>query len=118
MQLDHAYYWTADLPRAVAFYRDTLGLTLQRQEGEAWAEFDTGEVRFALHGVADGQPAPPPGGTVVFRVEDLVVACRGLREQGVVFDEEDGEVPGYARFAALRDPDGNPVQLIEYLHGR
>ena len=25
-----------------------------------------------------------------------------------------GEVAGFARFATVRDPDGNPVQLIEY----
>jgi len=24
------------------------------------------------------------------------------------------EVEGFARFATFRDPDGNPVQLIEY----
>jgi hypothetical protein len=24
-------------------------------------------------------------------------------------------VPGFARFATFRDPDGNPLQLIEYL---
>jgi hypothetical protein len=26
-----------------------------------------------------------------------------------------GEVEGFARFATVRDPDGNPVQLIEYV---
>jgi hypothetical protein len=31
-----------------------------------------------------------------------------------VFDEHVGEVEGYARFALFRDPDGNPVQIIEY----
>jgi len=25
-----------------------------------------------------------------------------------------GEVEGFARFATFRDPDGNPVQIIEY----
>jgi hypothetical protein len=32
----------------------------------------------------------------------------------VVFDEHVGEVPDRARFATFRDPDGNPIQLIEY----
>lgn len=115
MRFDHTYYWTADMPRSVAFYRDILGLDVLREEGGSWAEFDTGEVRFALHAVMEGQPAPPPGGTIVFRVDDLESSCRFLRDLGVIFDDMDGEVPGYARFASLRDPDGNPVQLIEYL---
>jgi hypothetical protein len=25
-----------------------------------------------------------------------------------------GEVEGFARFATFRDPDGNPIQIIEY----
>ena len=36
------------------------------------------------------------------------------RERGVAFDDYVGEVEGLARFATFRDPDGNPVQIIEY----
>ena len=39
-ELDHVYYWTADMDRSVAFYRDVLGLRLIRREGESWAMFD------------------------------------------------------------------------------
>ena len=31
-----------------------------------------------------------------------------------MFDDYVGEVEGFARFATFRDPDGNPVQIIEY----
>jgi len=31
-----------------------------------------------------------------------------------VFDGHESEVPGVARFTTFRDPDGNPLQLIEY----
>jgi catechol 2,3-dioxygenase-like lactoylglutathione lyase family enzyme len=58
------------------------------------------------------------GGTAVFEVEDLDVSRRGLEEKGVRFDEQVGEVAGYARFASFPDPDGNTVQIIEYLRGR
>ena len=110
--IDHVYYWTRDMDAAVAFYRDAVGLPLVRREGAEWAEFDGGSgVRFALHGTEDETPG---AGTVVLRVDDLEQARRTLEERGVTFDAYVGEVGGSARFATFRDPDGNPVQLIEY----
>jgi predicted enzyme related to lactoylglutathione lyase len=111
--LDHAYYWTRDMDAAVAFYRDVVGLELMRRDGDAWAQFEAGPVRFALHGTDD--EAAVRSGTVVFRVEDLDAARWDLERRGASFEEHVGEVGGYARFATFRDPDGNPVQIIEYL---
>jgi catechol 2,3-dioxygenase-like lactoylglutathione lyase family enzyme len=110
--IDHVYYWTRDLDRAVAFYTGVLGLTLTRRAGGEWAEFDAGPVRLALHGTDDAEV--PPGGTVVFRVDDLDEARWSLQQRGVVFDGHEAEVPGVARFTTFHDPDGNPIQLIEY----
>jgi predicted enzyme related to lactoylglutathione lyase len=50
----------------------------------------------------------------VFRVHDLDDAHRALEARGAIFDAFVGEVAGFARFATFRDPDGNPIQLIEY----
>jgi len=111
--LDHVYYWTRDMDAAVAFYRDVVGLEPVRRDGDAWAQFDSGPVQFALHGTDD--EAAAPSGTVVFRVEDLDAARWDLERRGAKFEEQVGEVGGYARFATFRDPDGNPVQIIEYL---
>jgi catechol 2,3-dioxygenase-like lactoylglutathione lyase family enzyme len=108
--LDHVYYWTRDMDRAVAFYRDVVGLSLVRRDGDQWAELDAGPVRFALH---RGDDQPPASGTVVFKVDELDEARWTLESRGAVFDSHVGEV-GFARFATFRDPDGNPVQLIEY----
>jgi predicted enzyme related to lactoylglutathione lyase len=111
--LDHIYYWTTDMDAGVSFYRDVVGLSLVRRDGDSWAEFDAGPVRFALHGRA-GDQRVPAGGTVVFRVDDLDAARWSLEQRGATFDEHVGEVEGFARFASFRDPDGNVVQLIEY----
>ena len=108
--LDHVYYWTRDMDASVAFYGDVVGLTLVRRDGNEWAEFDAGPVRLALH----GSETPVASGTAVFRVEDLDQARWTLEERGATFDEYVGEVEGRARFATFRDPDGNPVQIIEY----
>jgi predicted enzyme related to lactoylglutathione lyase len=109
--VDHVYYWTRDMDRAVAFYTKVVGLSLARREGKEWAELGAEPVRLALHATEDEMPA---SGTVVFRVEDLDEARRALEQRGAVFDAFVGEVEGFARFATFRDPDGNPVQLIEY----
>src|SRR6266487_5366703 len=102
-QLDHVYYWTSDMDRAVAFYRDVLGLTLMRQDGPAWAVFDAGGRMFALHGAIEGRPVNPGGATAVFSVDDLDAAMARLGEQGVEFGHQ-GDVQGYARFASFADP--------------
>jgi predicted enzyme related to lactoylglutathione lyase len=112
--IDHIYYWTTDMDRGVAFYRDVLELPLVRRDGENWAEFDAGPVRLALHGVVEGRQVAPGGATAVFEVDDLDEARRALEDRGVTFHEHIGEVAGYARFASFLDPDGNTVQIIEY----
>jgi catechol 2,3-dioxygenase-like lactoylglutathione lyase family enzyme len=113
--VDHVYYWTRDMDRALAFYTDVVGFPLLRRDGNEWAELDAGSIRFGLHGTDDGSPAP--SGTVVVRVDDLEATRWTLVDRGVTFDDYVGEVEGFARFATFRDPDGNPVQIIEYTAG-
>lgn len=111
-EIDHVYYWVRDMDAAVAFYRDVLGLPLVRRDGDEWAEFEAGAIRLALHG---GNDQAPGNGTVVFRVADLDEVRIVLAGRGAHLDDHVGEVEGFARFTTVRDPDGNPVQLIEYV---
>lgn len=111
--LDLVFYWVSDLDRAVAFYRDVLGLSLVRRDGDSWALFEAGGRRFALHAAAEGQPVTPGGATAVFAVNDLDAARARLADRGVRSSHE-GDVEGYARFASFLDPDENTFQLIEY----
>lgn len=115
MIVDHIYYWTRDMDRALAFYIDVVGLPLVRRDGNEWVELDGGPVRIALHGTDEEHPT---SGTVVLRVEDLDSTRWTLEQRGAVFDAYVGEVEGLARFATFRDPDGNPIQIIEYQRER
>ena len=100
------------MDRAVRFYRDVLGLELGYRSGSGWAEFRAGPINLALHGTDEAET--PPAGTVVFKVDDLDAARWALEQRGVVFDGHEAEVPSVGRFATFHDPDGNPIQLIEY----
>jgi len=114
VKADHVWFWTRDMDRAVAFYTDVVGLALLRRDGDDWAEFDAGPVRVGLHGAGE-RSEPPGGGTVVLRVDDLDASKLALEGRGVVFDAHVGEVQGLARFASFADPDGNALQIIEYM---
>jgi lactoylglutathione lyase len=52
----HAIAFVDDMDKAVAFYRDVMGLTL-RYQTPGWSEFDTGSVTLALHPASESQPA-------------------------------------------------------------
>src|SRR5206468_1089944 len=112
--LDHVYYWTRDMDRAVSFYRDVLGLALTRRDGDNWAEFEAGPARVAVHGVVESLPVQPGGAPAVFQVADVDETRRVLEERGVEFGHS-ADVEGYARYATFQDPDGNTIQIIEYL---
>lgn len=111
-RIEQVWFWVADMDRAIAFYTEALGLTVGRRHGDEWAEMDAGPIRIALHGSNAGEH--PPGGTVVFEVDDLDATRFAMQMRGAVFDEHVGEVEGQARFASFTDPDGNRLQLIEY----
>jgi predicted enzyme related to lactoylglutathione lyase len=78
--IDAHYYLAKDLARAIAFYRDTLGL-------EVAFEFGSG-VEFALRdGTAFGLGTMPNGawiqcGGVMFAVSDLEAALERVRAGG------------------------------------
>ncbi|HEU4355049.1 MAG TPA: VOC family protein [Actinomycetota bacterium] len=114
-RVEHVWFWVSDLDRAIAFYTDVLELHLVRRDGDEWAELDAGPIRLALHaGAGDGRE---PGGTVVFEVDDLNATRFAMQGRGASFGGE-GEVESIARFVSFTDPDGNRMQLIEYLGER
>ena len=82
IKLNYAIHFVADMGRAVAFYRDTLGLAL-KFESPHWTEFATGETTLALH---PASPENPAGTTHLgFGSADVEAVHRALTAQGVRF---------------------------------
>lgn len=114
-----ASIYVTDMKRAVEFYQGVLGLTLQSQIGDEWAEFQAGpSLTLGLHiarppeTVAAGTPGAV---NVEFHVAGTMEdAVSSLANRGAAIE---GEISNYehVRIAKLRDPDGNAVLLAEVL---
>ena len=82
MRLAYAIKYVADMERAIAFHRDTLGLSL-RFETPFWSEFETGDTTLALHPASDAHPA----GSVQlgYNSEDLEAIYEARDDNGMTF---------------------------------
>ncbi|MGH3133961.1 MAG: VOC family protein [Gaiellaceae bacterium] len=98
-----------DLPRAVAFYRDALGLEFLFDAGPL-AFLRCGEVRLMLS-VAESPELDHPSSIIYFRVDDIDAARGELADRGVPFDDEPhliAEMPDHDLWMTFfRDPDRN-----------
>lgn len=104
-----------DLDRAVAFYRDVLGIPmLFRVPGQPMAFFQAGDVRLYL-----GTPESPEFASkcvLYFRVDDLDAEYQRLGAAGATFLDEPHVVHrddnGEMWMVFLTDPDGHQIGLM------
>lgn len=105
----------ADLERALAFYRDQLGLTLLFRAPPGLAFLGCGGVRLMLTQRQEGE-ATPPAGVIYYRVADLDAAYSLLSRRGIVFVEEPHRIARLADhelwMVFLRDPDEHLLALM------
>lgn len=104
-----------DVERAVAFYRDTLGLPFLFKAPPGLAFFDCGGVRLML-----SRPEKPehdhPGSVLYFVVDDIDAMHRGLVERGVTFEGGPhliAKMPDHELWMAFfHDNEGNMLALM------
>lgn len=115
-QLHHGSIVVADLSRAVAFYRDVLGLEqipipdtfVAAELTVAW--FKLGPQQ--LHLLQSDEANPPTSNHLALQISDSAEARTELRAKGLDI-EETITIPGADRFF-IRDLDGNLLELIEW----
>lgn len=104
-----------DADRALAFYRDALGLPFLYRFG-ALVFFDCGGVRLLIEATADGRPLERAGGCLYFRVADIDRAYAELAARGIVFAGAPhliARMPDHELWMAFfEDPDGNTLALM------
>ncbi len=107
MRFNYAIKFVADMNKAVAFYRDTLGLEL-KFESPFWSEFATGETTLALHPASEENPA---GGIQLgLGVDDLDAFYNRREELGIAFTQAPENVHGIP-IARFRDSEGAEVSV-------
>lgn len=98
---------TRDVERAVAFYRDVLGLPVSDYSD---GEVETPNVTLGFWTPeADGEPFQPNTAGLALRVADVEAACKELKAAGAeVMGIEDS---GVCRMGFCKDLDGNVLIL-------
>lgn len=104
-----------DIDRAVAFYRDKLGMKLLFTAPPNLAFFDCAGIRLML-----SPPAKPefdhPGSIIYFKVEDIQKASQILIERGVQFEEQPTFVANMGSYdlwiGAFRDSENNFLAMM------
>ena len=101
-----------DVTRSLAFYRDKLGLEVQR-EMPGLVFLNAGAVTLCLSEPAAKVRGEVAGaGEIAFSVEDVAAAYQALRGRGVQFAHEPRSVTPARRIANFDDPDGNHLSIF------
>jgi catechol 2,3-dioxygenase-like lactoylglutathione lyase family enzyme len=107
-QVDFLSVPTRDTARAVAWYRDVLGLPVSAVDD---SEVETPNVTLSFwEPEGDGLAFTPNVAGFAVRVADVAAARAELEAKGVEFIGETWD-SGVCHFAACRDLDGNTVIL-------
>ncbi len=105
----------SDVDRAIAFYRDILGMRFLFKAPPGLGFFDCGGVRLLLDAPAKSQPNTRSS-IIYFKVSDIQAAFDTLLDRGVVFEgkpELVARMPDHELWMAFfRDPDSNLLALM------
>lgn len=101
-----------DMDRAVAFYRDGLGLAVRVGSAE-FTFLQAGAVTLALRHAPGYAPAGKDWGVeIVFDVPDIHSAYEVLKARGIEFRVAPRVVTGDLWAADFRDPDGHVLSIF------
>jgi predicted enzyme related to lactoylglutathione lyase len=104
-----------DLDRAIAFYRDTLGMTFLFQAPPGMAFFDCDGIRIML-GIADRPEIDHPASIIYYKVDDIEKVYEVFHARDVEFIVKPhlvAPMPDYDLWLAdFRDSEGNILALM------
>jgi predicted enzyme related to lactoylglutathione lyase len=109
-----------DVDRAVAFYRDVLGMPLLFQVPPKMAFFDCGGIRLML-ALPEEPEFDHPGSVLYYKVDDIQGTWTALKDHGADLRREPhllARMPDHELWMAFfRDPEGNTLALMSEVRG-
>ena len=110
-----------DVEKAIAFYRDVLGMRFLFQAPPGLGFFDCAGVRLMLDGPAGAKAGEPRLGPLLQGAGPARAAFATLTGRGVVFEGKPhliAKMPDHELWMAFfRDPDGNLLALMSEVRG-
>ena len=107
-----------DLPAAIEFYRDRLGMRFLFQAPPGLAFFDCDGIWLMLS--TPEKELDRPGSVIYFEVPDIDASYATLRDRGVAFIDPPHLIADMGTYelwmAFFRDLDGNPLALRTERH--
>jgi methylmalonyl-CoA/ethylmalonyl-CoA epimerase len=114
-QIGQIFVNVKDLDRAIAFYRDVLGMTFLFEAPPSMAFFDCGGIRLML-GVPDRPDLDHPASIIYYKVDDIERVYKTLKARGVHFETKPhlvAPMPVYDLWLAdFRDSENNLLALM------
>jgi len=114
-QIGQIFVNVKNLDRAIAFYRNTLGMTFLFQAPPNMAFFDCGGIRVML-GIADRPDLNHPASVIYYKVEDIERVYETFKARGVEFIVKPhlvAPMPTYDLWLAdFKDSEGNFLALM------
>jgi catechol 2,3-dioxygenase-like lactoylglutathione lyase family enzyme len=116
-------YIVDDVDKAISFYTEHLGCTVEMHPAPGFASLQRGDLRLLLNatggsgGASQPMPdgrRPEPGGwnRIQIEVDDLEAEVQRMRASGVQLRSD--VIAGMGgKQVLLDDPSGNPVELFE-----
>ena len=117
LAFNHAMIYSANVQRALGFYRDLLGFKLVdefRHEGipvYARLRAPEGDGTIALHLAGPGTPLTSEGVRLYFEIREVDDFCRKLQAKGFYITQMPRMMPWGWRHAYLNDPDGHEISI-------
>ena len=118
LTFNHAMVYTANVERALGFYRELLGFKLVdefRHEGTllyARLRAPGGDGTIALHLAGPGTPLASEGVRLYFEIREVDEFCRKLQAKGFYVTQMPRMMPWGWRHAYLNDPDGHEISIF------
>ena len=116
-RISYITLWVNKYDECLAFYRDMLNLPLETAD-ENFAQFATEGTKLYLHRLGDKSPLRAHALEIHFEVLNVDMEYNKLLERGAQFEQSPANMPWGTRMAALRDPEGNAIEIVGPLDPR